>query len=279
MNPLIREVAKLGVNVAQSVGVKVATIGGLVDFPVPPNSSMRKTSSKGIRHFYLSGITCSLPIVTMALSEGIDLASASIFDFGCGVGRQLWHLTRQYPKARFFACDVDETLISFIRKHYPEVKADVTQFLPPLPYADQQMDVTYSVSTFSHISIADQISWLKELYRITKKGGYCFLTTEGYTSVDALRKEFGDIDLLASLKKEGILYREYAYLNEERKRKPLLAILNRSQGITGSYGSTIISPEYIRRAWTEPGFRVANILPGVIDGRQDLVVLQRPVNS
>ena len=73
MNALTKEVLKLAVNVAQSSFVWVATKAGLIDFPVPPNSSMRKTSSKTISHYYVSGIRCYLPIATMAIHYGVGL--------------------------------------------------------------------------------------------------------------------------------------------------------------------------------------------------------------
>ena len=49
-NP-IKKFAKIGLNQFQRVQVAIARMFGLVDFPVPANSSMRKTSSKKVKHF------------------------------------------------------------------------------------------------------------------------------------------------------------------------------------------------------------------------------------
>ena len=86
MKPLIKEAGKVLLNIAQASLVRAATGVGLIDFPVPPNSSMRKTSSKTVSHYYHSGIRCYLPIATMALHYGVELdRNISILDFGCGV--------------------------------------------------------------------------------------------------------------------------------------------------------------------------------------------------
>ena len=92
MEPLAKEVVKLGLNVLQSVYVSAAKATNLIDFPVPANSSLRKTSSKTIRHYFASGIRSYMPIATMALHQRIDLGgNINILDFGCGVARQLLH--------------------------------------------------------------------------------------------------------------------------------------------------------------------------------------------
>src|SRR5713226_7490068 len=116
---LIREFAKLILNVLQAGYASIARAAGIVDFPVPPNSSMRKTSSKTISHYYLSGIRCYLPVATMALHYGVELNdNISILDFGCGVARELIHFHRFYPKPKYFECYIDGTSLDFVRKHF-----------------------------------------------------------------------------------------------------------------------------------------------------------------
>jgi hypothetical protein len=69
---------------------------------------MRKTLGKTVRHYYLSGVSCYLPIATVALQVGIRLSEKiNILDFGGGVGRQLLQFTRNFPAPAYFACDVD----------------------------------------------------------------------------------------------------------------------------------------------------------------------------
>ena len=277
MEPLAKEVVKLGLNVLQSVYVSAAKATNLIDFPVPANSSLRKTSSKTIRHYFASGIRSYMPIATMALHQRIDLGgNINILDFGCGVARQLLHFVRNYPKPKYFACDIDETSVMFVRENFPQVECYNNQFKPPLRYTSGDMDMIYSVSTFSHLTPEDQGPWLDELCRITKPGGYCFLTTEGFTALRMMGDVFGDPQYERELRENGLLYKEYRFLEKERQRKVRIAIANTAMGIDGSYGNTVLTPEYIRNNWSRSGFEVVDVIEGIIDHRQDLVVLRRP---
>jgi len=275
-HPALKESAKLLVNGAQRSYVAAGRAVGVIDFPVPAYSSMKKTSSATIRHYYVSGIACSLPIATMALHQGVRLREPiQVLDFGCGVGRQLLHLTRQFPQPKYFACDVDSTLIEFVQRNYPSVSAHVTRFDPPLPFDSGSMDMIYSVSTLSHINPQHQKVWLRELCRITKPGGYCFLTTEGWTALGMMTALGSPGKAAAELKKNGIYYEEYDFFAAEVKRKNVSAKVNLLRGINQSYGSTIMTPEFIRETWPAAGFEVLDVIEGIVDARQDLIILRR----
>ena len=99
MKFLLKTIAKAFLDKYEAVKVVLLRAIGVVDFPVPPNSRMRGTSSSTIRHYYESGLTTTLPIVTAAYIEGLDLrSSAEVLDFGCGVGRQILHFETKLPR-------------------------------------------------------------------------------------------------------------------------------------------------------------------------------------
>ncbi|MDN5848642.1 MAG: class I SAM-dependent methyltransferase [Nitrococcus sp.] len=274
----IKKMAKLGLNQLQRFQVELEQGLGIIDYPVPPNSSMRKTSSRSIRHYYISGIQTVMPIVTCALHQGIALNERiRILDFGCGVARQLLHFTRRYPNPAYYACDVDETSIAFVQKAYPQVEAYVNAFHPPLKYLDASFDLIYSVSIFSHLNREDQKSWLAELARVVKPGGYCFLTTEGMAAMGHLTSTFGmeEAACARKLAEQGILYKEYDFLHDSIKNQNTFKVASLLVGIEGSYGNTVVAPEYIRSEWTNADFEVVQIIEGIIDYRQDLVILRR----
>lgn len=276
MNPLMKELAKTVLNVGQAGIVWTATKAGFIDFPVPPNSSMRKTSSKTISHYYVSGIGCYLPIATMALHYRVALDhNISMLDFGCGVARELLHFQRHYPNPRYFACDVDATSVEFVHNNF-SVDCYKNEFHPPLRYDTSSMDMIYSVSTFSHLNPSDHAPWLQELFRVTKPGGFCFLTTEGRTAFHMMRDAFPDASDEKKLRDSGLLYREYPFMEDERHRRYRISIANIATGIAGSYGNTVLTPEYIRTTWPFSGFDVLEVIEGIIDHRQDLVVLRKP---
>ena len=138
-------------NQYQYLKVAILRLVGVVDFPVPPNSNMRRTSGATIKNYFAAALTTYSPIVPMARFYGIKFdSSTKVLDFGCGAGTQLMPMTRHFPDAQFFAVDVDPSSIEFVRKNYPKVDAYTSSFMPPLKFADGEMDLVYSASTFSH---------------------------------------------------------------------------------------------------------------------------------
>ncbi|MDN5869245.1 MAG: class I SAM-dependent methyltransferase [Nitrococcus sp.] len=274
----IKKMAKLGLNQLQRFQIELEQGLGLIDFPVPPNSSMRKTSSRTVRHYYVSGIQTVMPIVSCALQKGIALNERiRILDFGCGVARQLLHFTRRYPNPAYYACDVDETSIAFVQKAYPQVEAYVNAFQPPLKYLDGFFDLIYSVSIFSHLNREDQGRWLAELARVVKPGGYCFLTTQGRVALARLTSTFGMEEAACArrLVEQGILYKEYAFLHDSIQKQNTFKVASDLVGIEGSYGNTVLATEFIRAQWANADFEVVEIIEGIIDYIQDLVILRR----
>ena len=275
---IIKTVAKAVVDLLQEAFVLCARALHVIDFPVPLNSGMRKTSSKSIRHYYISGTCTYLPIAVTALQRKVRLdQNIRVLDFGCGVGRQLLHFTRFYPAPCYHACDVDGSAIDFITKNYPRVMAYTSPFQPQLKYADGYFDMVYSVSIFSHLCLEDHKPWLLELGRITKPGGFCFLTTEGFTALKYLAASFSsDATVLREkLACAGALYKEYNFLEQSRKAGGFLNRYNLCVGVEGSYGNTVLSPAYIIKEWDNACFEVVDVIEGIVDHRQDLVVLRR----
>ncbi|MGA2656314.1 MAG: class I SAM-dependent methyltransferase [Verrucomicrobiota bacterium] len=278
---LPKKLVKVGLNQVQNCVEALGRLAGVIDFPVPPNSNLRKTSSKTITDYYMGGVRSFLPIAACAQQEGVRLdQNVKVLDFGCGVGRQLLHFTRKYSSPSFFACDIDDTAIAFIRKHYARVAAYTSKFTPPLDYETGFFDMVYSVSIFSHLNMQDQAAWLKELARVTKPGGHCFLTTEGLATLKWFGGVLGQDEsaLRARIAKDGFLYREFPDWEDCVRSQNTLKAASPLAGVEGSYGNTALSPDYIRKQWPSAGFEVRAVVEAIIDDRQDLVVLRRCPN-
>lgn len=270
---LLKDIAKLGIDVAEGSLARVGRAVGIVDFPVPRNSHIRKTGGRWLHEHHQKGIRTYLPIATMAIANGVDLnRGARVLDFGCGVGRQLSHFVKSYPASRFSACDIDADMIAFIQKSYPTVDAYVSAFQPPLRWADGSFDLIYTVSTFSHFAPADVAAWLRELGRLLAPGGLLVITTEGEVAAQVDPGQLTDA-MVAEVKATGIAYREYTGLETARQRRPIGGVGDTAKGITGSYGNTLLTIGYVRRIAAECGLSVRAVGEGVIDNRQDLFVL------
>ena len=112
---------------------------------------------------------------------GVDLKTIhSLLDFGCGSGRYLigWHLIA--PHIALHGCDLNAILMSWAQKNLPDpIHCLRNNLMPPLPYQDNQFELIYLISVFTHLSLDAQKIWIQELKRILKVGGYILLTLHG----------------------------------------------------------------------------------------------------
>ena len=254
-------------------------IAPVVPFPVPPYGLMRRTGPKSLWQYWEGGIRSYLPIAVLAEHHGLDLSSPlSVLDFGCGVGRQILHFTRDYPRPRYAACDVHPQYVEFVARAYPQVSTSVTSFDPPLVYADDQFDMLYSVSVFSHLHPDSHAAWLKELSRVIKRGGYAFLTIEGATAVrrSMARSVWGENPdkALLTLERDGVRFSEYEDLAWQKAHEGERLVGMKYAGVEGSYGNTAMTPDYVRQHWSGYGLEVVDVVRGVVVRRQDVVVLR-----
>lgn len=276
---LAKKLAKLLLDQALRGQVRMLRLLRAVDFPVPTYTQLLGIGSHSIRHYYESGVNCYLPIAVAALQARIDLHDEiKVLDFGCGAGRQLLHFTRRFPRPAYHACDVNEPAVRFVKTHYPQVRAWQNEFRPPLPLASDALDMVYSVSVFSHLDPGDQELWLRELARVTRPGGCCFLTTEGPTAIGRISHPELPQDPAARrrlLAGRGLIFLGYPDLAAHKENERLVRFGSKYAGIEGAYGTTIMSPAYIADRWPAFGFALEAVLEGIIDHRQDLVVLRR----
>jgi ubiquinone/menaquinone biosynthesis C-methylase UbiE len=164
-----------------------------------------------------------------------------------------------------------------LRRAYPEVDGYANQYAPPLKYESASFDLIYSVSIFSHLPPADHSGWLAELARVAKPNALILLTIEGRTALQMLM-DGGMWDRRESermLADRGVLYREYSDLAAQKAHEAWMRKEGKYLGIQGSYGSTVMTPEYIADHWNSASLEVVNVIEGVVDNRQDIVVLKR----
>lgn len=118
-------------------------------------------------------------ISTKRLSSIPNISNAlRILDIGCGTGETLYYIKRFLnPEAKFFAVDLEKNPIlpDFISFQ----KADIEQEI--LPFENGYFDIVVSNFVIEHLTNPSRL--FSESFRVLKKGGFLYITTEYYTSL------------------------------------------------------------------------------------------------
>ncbi len=113
---------------------------------------------RAILDSFLKGICSKL------LSENGELR---ILDVGCGTGANL-EMLAAYGQAE--GVDVSDDALAFCRNKGLIAQKGLAE---SLPYEDQTFDLTTALDVVEHLD--DDIAGLKEMYRVTKSGGYSLI--------------------------------------------------------------------------------------------------------
>src|SRR5215211_1569313 len=90
-----------------------------------------------------------------------------ILDVGCGTGANIQMLS-QYGEAE--GVDVSDDALEFCRKKGLKAQKGLAE---TLPYADETFELTTALDVVEHLD--DDIAGLKEMFRVTKSGGYSLI--------------------------------------------------------------------------------------------------------
>ena len=147
--------------------------------PPMPSEAIQKmfVGSSGLDTFIEPSIFLKLIRSAMA-QKGSPLSNHSkILDFGVGWGRFYRWLLRDFPAKNIIGVDVDPEMIALCDRDMPfgifeQVTAD-----PPYNYNNNEFDLVFLYSVFSHLSEFSFTSIIKEFTRIVKPGGFLAFTT------------------------------------------------------------------------------------------------------
>jgi SAM-dependent methyltransferase len=104
-----------------------------------------------------------------------------IFEWGCGPGRLIRHLSADPPFAdsRLIGSDFNTDSVAWCRWHLPGIDFVVNKAEPPLPLPDGTVDILYARSVLTHLPDHLTRAWMKELRRVVRPGGLIVLSTGG----------------------------------------------------------------------------------------------------
>jgi SAM-dependent methyltransferase len=114
------------------------------------------------------------------LPSDFEWDGARALDFGSGAGRTLRKFEPETAHtAEFWACDIDAASIQWMEANLcPPFRVFRNEPVPPLPFADDSLDLIYSMSVFTHLA-ETWSAWLLELHRVLKPGGVLLVTLLG----------------------------------------------------------------------------------------------------
>lgn len=148
--------------------------------PIPPiRLIVRVSGISSISSFLREGFLAVESMIGCLEKNGVKFAEFdSILDFGCGCGRVIRHLTWM-DETLIVGTDSDAEAIEWCNKFVPQIEFQVNGTLPPLDSPDESFDFIYGLSVLTHMPEEYQRSWMSELWRVLKVGGYLLLSLRG----------------------------------------------------------------------------------------------------
>jgi SAM-dependent methyltransferase len=122
-------------------------------------------------------------------ANGIDVAALEgVLDFGCGSGRVLRNW-KDLEGIGLAGVDYNPYLVEWSSRSLPFATFRRNVAGEPIAFEDASFDLAYSYSVFTHLDVASQEFWMRELTRILRPGGYLLLTVHGTAYLDGLASE------------------------------------------------------------------------------------------
>jgi SAM-dependent methyltransferase len=207
-------------------------------------------------------------IVDALLGVGVEMSTVhSSLDLGCSSGRVVRSLAAAYPEIKWYGCDPNGPAIQWASANLPAVEFFINDDSPPLPLADNSLDLVYAISIWSHFAPALGLRWFDEVHRLIAPGGHLVCTAHGLTSV----AYYAQLELRTpeqSLQIADSLYRKGWWYAPEFGEEGDWGVVN------PDWGTAFISPEWLLTQLC-PQWRVVEFAPGRNQENQDVYVLQR----
>ena len=216
------------------------------------------------RHYLAVGRSaCDCIIECLRAAEVSEVRR--ILDFGCGYGRVLRVLRREFPDAVITASDVDRGGVDFCAETFGATGVYSSTDPRELKFADQ-LDLIWVGSVFTHLEREPWEGFMAALGRALANDGVLVFTTQGPEAEKRLRR--GDLDYGLEPPSVEAILKEYADSgfgfgdspNVERHDYPE----------SGRYGITVMSDPVVRELVDRAGLRVMHYIPTGWDNHQDV---------
>lgn len=240
---------------------RLSPIDGL---PLPPAELQYHVFSKAVsdEEFVTVGQGCAASLEQALARHHLSVIRfRRVLDFGCGSARVLRSYRSLFDAIEFHGTDVASSVIDWDRAHIDGARFHVNGDAPPLPFDDEYFDYVWSISVFSHLPEESALAWLAELRRVLKPGGVALLTVHGeFRFGEDSTNGFIGLDESEEFEQRGFTF----------------AKVYRDRLFPDWYQNAYMKESYARRAYGKL-FDVLDYVPRGMVGRQDVVVVRRPL--
>jgi len=177
---------------------------------------------KSADYYFNDGARSADKLADLLAELHVDRRPIRLLEFASGYGCVTRHLKKN-PALSLVACDIHPQAIEFLKTRLG-VRAHLSAHSPEDLSLDESFDVVFALSFFSHMPRATWGRWLQVLFSHVSPGGHLIFTTHGLTS-------------LASHHNPEIPPDGFWFVADSEQRD-----LD-----TAEYGSTIVTPEFVRR--------------------------------
>jgi SAM-dependent methyltransferase len=229
--------------------------------PMPPADIRYRIASQphGEYQYLRVGIAARKSIEEALAVAGTSIGDlGAVLDWGVGCSRIMRQWAPLFGAISFTGTDIDQRMIDWDMANVPGPRFAVNGAEPPLPCGDEEFDLAYGASVFTHLDEAMQRRWLAELARVLKPGGVLLLSTHGPSVFELNRHTFSDTEV-ATFRDHGFVY-----------------IRNIVDGVLPDwYQTSFQTSDHVRRTFGEH-FEVIDHVTKGVDGFQDLAICRKP---
>ena len=150
-------------------------------YPNPPEHLLKLISGNpSAKDFFGSLDHVRTEVKSYLREAGFDFRNFhEILDFGCGVGRFLFAFHSEMGESqRLWGCDVNSECAKWCQENIDFAQVSNNSIDPPLLF-EEQFDLVYALSVFTHLRLDMQFRWAWEIYRVLRRNGVLFATFHG----------------------------------------------------------------------------------------------------